>query len=485
LGGDTPDWVKNFGSSSKYPDSAYLVGFGISAEKDPAKAREDAINKALADISRRIRVGISSKTSSAIQETNLQVAEDVSVVTQSSTSLHLEGIHTETYADDDKLYALAYVKRSALADLYRAKLSHLQDELRGLVDEAQALEAKGDKTQAIEKYSSTFPVFAELEEAISVIVVAASAPAGDIDTLTISQEKVSKAIGDMVNKPIHTLDDAAWFISYTISQQDTGKADSARVAPLTYQDTKMGSRFGRYMQQLLAQKLDEQLATSGQTGAEKRSTHAPWLVSGTYWLEGENVKLFVRARDEKSGAITANSEITFPRSVIDSTLSLTPQNFAQAMSDQRVFDKDELAAGGLQVEVWTDKGSDGIVYAKDDTMKVYVRVNRPAYVRLVYHMADGRRTLLYDSYYISSNLVNQVVPVPGEFVCSEPYGAEVLQVFARTEEFEPVETVKVDGFRILKEDLQKFVAQTRGMRIPAHSTIQQAEARVMVTTLEK
>ncbi len=478
---DTPDWVKNFGKPSRYPDALYLVGFGISSEKDPAKGREDAINKAIADISRRIKVTISSKTSTSVEESNQKFAEYVNSVTQSSTSLHLEGVETETYNDDDKFYALAHVGRDALAEIYRGRVQKLKEELNGIIAEAQMLETRGDKTQAIEKYSATFPLLGDLQEAISVLIVAEAGSFEDIDTVSISPEKVTGAISNIINKPINSTDNVAWFIAYTLGQEQKKANAVVSVVPLTYQDTKMSSRFGRYMQQVLEQKLTS--VAKWNVGAA--SSKAQWIVSGTYWLHGDDVKLLVQARDVHSGTMIGNAEVSFPRSVIDSSVSLMPQNFSQALSDQKVFNKDEVVNGGLQVEVWTDKGNDGVIYLKDDTMHVYVRVNRESYVRLIYHMADGRRELLKDSYYIPSNLVNQVVPIQEKWTCSEPYGAEVLQAFARTVPFEPAETQDVDGFMILKEDLGKFIVQTRGMKAVKDASVQQAEERVVVTTMEK
>ena len=57
--------------------------------------------------------------------------------------------------------------------------------------------------------------------------------------------------------------------------------------------------------------------------------------------------------------------------------------------------------GGLEVNVWTDKGRDPVYYIEGETMKVFGRVNQPAYLRLLYILAGDRKyTLLQDNYYI-------------------------------------------------------------------------------------
>ena len=80
--------------------------------------------------------------------------------------------------------------------------------------------------------------------------------------------------------------------------------------------------------------------------------------------------------------------------------------------------------------------------------------------------------------------MNRVYQVPEEFECAEPFGAEVLQVFARTEPFEPLETVERDGYYFLKEDLPRFLARTRGFKRKQPETMQ-AERRVVITTMEQ
>ena len=86
-------------------------------------------------------------------------------------------------------------------------------------------------------------------------------------------------------------------------------------------------------------------------------------------------------------------------------LNFKPQNYEQALIEQNAFAESEFVSG-LQVEMWTDKGSGHLLYTGGETMKVFVRVNRKAHIRLLYILADGRRTLLYDNYYIDQSKVN-------------------------------------------------------------------------------
>ena len=104
--------------------------------------------------------------------------------------------------------------------------------------------------------------------------------------------------------------------------------------------------------------------------------------------------------------------------------------------------------GGLEVDVWTDKGRDPVYYVRGETMKVFGRVNQPAYLRLLYILADRKYTLLQGNYYVDQSRVNTDVEI-GEFVCAPPFGAEILVVAARTEKFPPIEVYEENGYFFL------------------------------------
>ncbi len=102
---------------------------------------------------------------------------------------------------------------------------------------------------------------------------------------------------------------------------------------------------------------------------------------------------------------------------------------------------------------------------KGETMKVFVRVNRESYLRLLYILADGSRTLLHDNYYIDQFKSNRVVEIPEEFECAPPFGAELLVVVARTEAFPPIQTYESDGYLFLSaKDAGQAARGFRGMK---------------------
>jgi hypothetical protein len=237
------------------------------------------------------------------------------------------------------------------------------------------------------------------------------------------------------------------------------------VVPLIYQDTKMGSSFARHFRaelenqivQLAYWKVAEQVQSFSPKSSQimrdlAKESGAELILSGTYWERGNEVKLMVNIREVNSGKVLAGTEITFDPQILPENVNLKPENFESAMVAQGAFGQGEIVSGQLQVESWTNKGNENLIYTAGETMKVFVRVNREAHVRLLYIIADGRWTLLYDDLYIDQSKVNRAVEIPAEFECAPPFGAEMLVVIARTEKFEPLETVEEDDYDFVNKE---------------------------------
>ena len=483
---DKPDWVKNFGVSARYPKMMYLVGMGTSSDKDPADARQNARSSALASISQQIRVAVSSRTSTVLEEGKQGFAEMASSVTSTSTAINLEGVSYEEYYNDGdhRQYTLAYVRRDRLSEIYHDKVATLREKLSAMMRRGGELESAGKKTEAVTEYSACYTVLPLLQEAHSILLVTDDA-LSDTARDPVTPENIGTAIRRVAERPVLSVDDAAWFLVFTLSKQHQARETTKITAP-TFKDTRMSSSLGRYLQQKLEQEFTS-LTAAQLVGASEQSRY---IVTGTYWPRAGTVEVILQIRRTSTGEITGSAQTELPgEAVRAASLDLTPENFAQSMEDQKVFSKDELVATGLRVEVWTDRGSDGVVYVKDDTMRIFIRANHECNIRLVYYMADGRRNLLLDSYHVPAEQVNKVIPINDalqmNFICSEPFGAEHLQVFARTTDFEPVTVNETDGMRIIKEEVGTFVATMRGMKAVKDTSVQQAEARIVVTTLKQ
>ena len=96
-----------------------------------------------------------------------------------------------------------------------------------------------------------------------------------------------------------------------------------------------------------------------------------------------------------------------------------------------------LTGNELKIDVWTNQVAEQSVYYEGEDVTIHCLVNKPAYIRLVYVLADGRYTLLHDSTFIDETKVGKPVLI-GEFVVLPPFGSEKLIVLAQSTRHVPL-----------------------------------------------
>jgi len=503
----SPEWVKNFGKSSQYPTNLYLTGFGLAQREknqDLSECKQLATDDAKSVLIQSIRVKIRSEVTSKVKAVNARVSEYFSSVTQSTSSIEIAGLEIEHYISKNACYSLAVVNKEKITSIYSGKASVLRETIHGHLQNAMRYEDADRKTKALNEYLLCYPLFRMLEEVQSIVAVTRSLSAGAFSELdeeirsdNLNIRQVNEAVQNLILRPLKTPDDLAWYLVYSVNKLLDESDENLLVVPFSYHDTKMGSPFSRYFKEVMESKITEltdlkvvQLTTVVNPRTRNiaqefvAASGAAQVMTGTYWEQPNGVKFLIIVRRVSDSQILASTEALISYQALETAkLDIKPQNFSDALSDQKIFYKDEVIGGGLNLEVWTNKGIDNVLYTKGETMQAYVRVNMPSYIRFIYHLADGERTLLLDNYYIDESKVNMVYQIPDEFVCATPFGAEFLQAFARTEAFEPLKTTDVNGYDIIDENLNKFLPRMRGFK-KLKKNVQQAENLVVITTME-
>jgi hypothetical protein len=510
LSADFPDWVANHGKSLRYPDATFLVGYGIAQERgevDRTRCMQLATDHGKRNLVEKIRLTIQNTVISKSVEHDNTISSYFSTATQSTSALELQGLEVEMYYNDiDKTcHALVFVNREKLERIYRVQASRLREGIRDHLVAGKRNEEANERTKALDEYLACYPLFRRLEEAEAVITALPGSMMTTFAELEASIKNdqasvgvVRQAVDRVIRKPLATIEDLCWYLVYCLKKQVGTDVKSVLVAPFMYQDTRMGSSFSRFFGQTLQSKVVEIAqweVVQGPINAQPRSGDRdmqpgaaggqPYVLTGTYWEQPHTTRFTAVMRRLSDGAIVASTEALIAGRVVRATrLNIKPENFKEALSDQRQFRKDEVIGGGLGLEVWTNKGVDNLLYTKGEEMQVFVKVNMPCYIRLIDHLADRKRALLLDNYYIDDSKVNMVYQLPSTFECDAPFGAEVLQAFARTEKFPPLETNEFNGLDILREDLPALLVTTRAMKKTTPGALQ-AESRLLLTTIDK
>jgi len=164
------------------------------------------------------------------------------------------------------------------------------------------------------------------------------------------------------------------------------------------------------------------------------------VLTGTYWDERNAVRIEAVLVNPISSRRMASAEVVIPKSVFSSRFSLVPENFLKIQTEtaELLRRARKKMPTSLQVKLWVNKG-DGAVYSKGEKLHVFIKANRDCYVRLLYRQADGTNVLLFPNRYRLDSRIekNKLYVIPSEtdgfdFIVDEPFGTEVLTLFAST-----------------------------------------------------
>jgi hypothetical protein len=497
----SPDWIKYEKRVLKYPESIYLTGFssetnyyGDDQNELIARCEENARK----ELTEAVKVSIKSITVSGINNVNTGInQETVEYIKQSSVSfsnLDIAGLTTQHYYDKKKkiAYAFCYVKRADLIAHYKQKVNSGLKDLELKKQFADDMLKADLQQKALQAYFECLPILRELEEAQAVL-----AAMGKRDEVSLKKEKtlqlkaeIDHGINQLNSIAKNSISDVAFFIAEGLNMQVKDLKGKVKLSSFTFEDTRMGSPLSKRLHKELEQKLvsetNLEIHNLQYASQYKKQSLLDYIITGTYWNDNEYLKIIVVLRDFKTGKAIASVETKLSKAFCEKNkLEYLPANFIEVNTKRKNFLENEVIGGDLSLEVWTNKGSDDLLFTEGDTLRLFLRVNKPAYIRFIYYLADGAKVLLLDNYYIGIDKVNKVYELPEKFVCAEPFGAEVLLVNAQTEKFEPLNTRKQYGYEFILDDIPEILANTRGFKKVENGELMRAERSIVITTMGK
>ncbi len=512
-----------------YPSSEYLVGLseGPGTVETLMRQAESQLSKKIFD-----------KVTHIINENEEnwlaynRVREHYGTVIQSSARSKLKGIREYYPPTAPDTYFIVYVKRDELKKIYSNESADLRQEINDILRKAQVIEDAGDLSDAAKVYLSAYPLYEALKEAELIQLGAEykthpkafaklADTAGGItkSNLIMSHGEVIAKVSKIAPQTIIDITDVAHITAYQFQQQNSGWEAQVKTEELTFESFNVVSPSSKIFLDSLTdelkwhrsapmrgfQPLHEKVEIE-KTESEIVSEGGALQFFGGYWEDGDKITLRTVLRDIASGEFKASAVVQFSESQRrDKDISLKPDNLEQFDQDWELFNPVEetliedtpqvekaqetteispetslvkpkvFANDGLTVEITTDRGPGPVVYTKGETMTVFARANQESYIRLIYILADGKRTLLLKNYHISAEKVNQSLEI-GKFVCTPPFGAEQLHVYVKREpfpDFAQGETYKENGY--------VYLTSTRGFQ--PFKPKPEGSAHISITTL--
>lgn len=468
------------GQHKKYPAAFYLVGEGAAENTGNPDDLTAAKQRAMGDLASQIQAQVKSEFVNEVTETSQSLNEYASSKVKVISEMRIDGVHWEIDRQKDYITAYAVLNKDEAAGLYATKNRRLSEQIKTNMGRINKLLQSAQNEKALQQLFETSKLFNEFEQNVLIYMIL-----GGTETTEppVARGELDDKIFSLTETDFKSFDDVINGLCFQISKQVTA-GQRITIFPFDYQDTAFGSAFSDYVRRQISFSLAKFIRFQEEQVQPEKSPHG-LTIAGTYWIKGEKMELLATLYDP-SGKTFGSARVSFPIAYADQLgISYKPQNFDVASKTEGQFRKDEIVYGDLKVEFWTNKGERSLIFHEGEEMRLYVRVNKPAYIRFIYHLANGVRTPLYKSYYIDATKVNKTVELPDVFVCAPPLGTERLQIFASTQELPALNTTMttIDGeeYEVLTED----IAHTRGMLKKKNTEAQVAERVITLTTVER
>ncbi|MBI9067332.1 MAG: hypothetical protein JEZ09_08570 [Salinivirgaceae bacterium] len=488
----TPTWTNPQHRKLKYSDAEYLKGYA-EYKNQQKELVEDFLEKlkgyAQTELIQSVQTTIESASVLSSKEDNLGFSELFKMSSVSTSAMSISGLQFETYYDIKTKtgYAFAYAKRSNVKNYYLNIIKESKNKINERLEQAKLLQ--NEKTKQLNLINSCYTEFRKVEEAQSILyaiqldILAQELQMNDFKTAKLEVELLKSGIEKSVASDIQ---EAASLLAYSLKDQLPSELKSMRLQNLSYQDTKMGSSFSRRFSKSLEQMLNTQANINVVSNVANQDQGAiNQLLTGTYWQEGNYLRIIIVVKDIALNKTLASAEVKLSLAWLSqNNINYKAENFQQAYASMKTFKTDEVSGGGLIAEVWTNKGDENLIYTEGEKLKLFVRINRECFIRFIYHLADGSRVLFVDNYYIGSDKVNTVYELPFEFECAEPFGVETLQLNAQTKAFDALNTKAEYGYDFIIDGLNEVLISTRGFK-KVTSDVLKAEKRVVITTMKE
>ncbi|MEM9829455.1 MAG: LPP20 family lipoprotein [Bacteroidota bacterium] len=488
-----PDWVKGKGTSSRFPQAKYLTGLGIATwHKDSSEAAiaRQAYAAAQKDLAEQVRVRIQSASESFKQQAGQEFSSSYQAMVTANSQLEVVGLQKETYHDRKQklFYTWVYASRPEVIANYQRKLNEANQQLQQRFTQAQRYAESGQKAEAEQQLLQCRTLLTQ--QAPWRAVLLSLQPTGEPLPPSVALADIENALHQLISEQANSLDDLAYGLVYQLRQSLDEPLQRVVVSPLLYRESEMASSFSYFFRDRLEQEMIRygswQTMRLDDVQFNQGNPSMRYTVRGTYEVSGDQLHLSVFVKDVFGQQIISMATARLDVAVVESAqLAYLPVRYEQNAAEQQQMEIYEVADHGIDLEVWTNKGDEALVFTEGERMNVFFRVNMPCHVRFVYHLADGRRVHFFDQY-LTADQVGQAQELPYDFICDctdAPCGIETLQINAQEEPFVPLATQDVGGYRFITEDLSSILQKNRGMK--QADAMYRAEQRLVITTMEK
>lgn len=219
------------------------------------------------------------------------------------------------------------------------------------------------------------------------------------------------------------------------------KSRVTTMKPFRYGATRFSSKFGK--------------AAAGEVSAaiRRRAKGGKFALKKGFRLEGryepnfDMVELSLAVVERKTKRVAFRTQKRLIRGTV-APARLLPSKLALEERSRIERQATLGKAGDLIVDAWTEKGRIDVLFIEGESFHIYLKMNRPGYMRLIYHFSDGEtRVLMEDAWPITEDQVGEVVRYHETFGPAAPFGVEHIEVIGYEKRPPPLKTIPtvIDG----------------------------------------
>ncbi len=485
----SPDWVESGGRAKRYPAERYVTGYGQARGRD---AEVRARQAAMASLAQAISVRVEFELEDDRREGDGRYDESVATLTRTSSELELQDVRFEIHRDSRRVHALAIVERERAGARRRSLRDRALVRAEACLADAELARETGDAAGAERRLARCRAAHAEALRHDAVSAALDASPPGSEAPARLERivRNLERAERERAGAPADSVGEAADRLADQLVAQGMGRPRRLDVAALADSATDLPSPFG----QVMAAEVERALARAWNEPASPRNDPRRIGIEGTHLETGDEVRLTVIAREFGTGTLLASAAATLERSAVPEGVALRPENWKPALEKrERLAPTPAVAPAprapsrprrSLRVELWTDRGRDRVSYTEGEAIRVFLRVNGPAWVRLVYVLPNGLTVPIEESLHVDAKRAHTAIAYPGRLEVVPPFGVEMLHAAAFEQKPPPLATrlVEVAGerYEVIDDGVEALV-RARGVRLRRGEAV--AEDVVTITTL--
>lgn len=218
-----------------------------------------------------------------------------------------------------------------------------------------------------------------------------------------------------------------------IADKIPSSVTAVQVSRFSYAGCNIYDKFAREFSVTLANKLSSlrpnvQFSTEG-------SQAQTYEIRGQYETQGDKLGIMAELYEPTGKPLAQATNADLPLKWFDANkVGFIPPDYKRTAEEQRVITQNMVSGPeNLNIELSTNKGRRGLLFKAGDPMNIYVQVNRPCKVRVIYKNAMD--TLIWVSdITLEEKSLNRAVLVQ-EMSCTKPFGNETIIAYATTDKF--------------------------------------------------